>query len=162
MTKLSDSYSKEIKQFTDAMKYKLHANRHKGKWEGVDIPKLFDLLRKEVEELREEIEANPRNEVAILLEAADIGNYAMMIVNLAMREAVGGAVSPLTLGGSINCGEIPGAVTSVDDTSGYKGTTFYRPKYVGTPIGTGMFAGEVHSKPVHPFNLPFERNEDNV
>lgn len=89
MSKISTDYDNEVKQFTDAMRYKLHANRHKGKWEGATIENLFALLRKEVDELEAEINSPNQNQMAIILEAADIGNFAMIISNIAMRMATG-------------------------------------------------------------------------
>lgn len=89
MSKIVTDYDREVQQFTDAMKYKLHANRHKGKWEGKEIKELFQLLRKEVDELESEINSAQQNQIAIILEAADIGNFAMIISNIAMRIAAG-------------------------------------------------------------------------
>lgn len=89
MTKIVNDYDKEVQQFVDAMKYKLHANRKKGKWEGATLSTLFDLLRKEVDELEAEISSTPQNQIAIILESADIGNFAMIIANVALRMATG-------------------------------------------------------------------------
>jgi hypothetical protein len=81
-------YDKELKLFTDAMKTKLASNAHKGRWESLDLGKAFDLLRKEVDELEEAISRG--NSVEILLESADIGNFALIICDVAMKEAING------------------------------------------------------------------------
>jgi NTP pyrophosphatase (non-canonical NTP hydrolase) len=73
-----------IKPFVDAMKVKLAASRHKGReWREKDLPRLFELLLSEIEELREAIAGG--NTIEIMLESADVGNYAMFIADLAVR-----------------------------------------------------------------------------
>ena len=89
MSKISTEYDKEVKSFVDAMKYKLHVNRHKGKWEGATLEGLFKKLQEEVQELKDEIDNPNANQTAILLEAADISNMALMIANVAMKIAAG-------------------------------------------------------------------------
>jgi NTP pyrophosphatase (non-canonical NTP hydrolase) len=150
MTKLTAEYNKELNTFNEAMQYKLHANRHKGRWEDQNIDSLFDLLLKEIEELREEIKSTNRNKVAILLESADVGVFAMMIANVAMRIAVDG--------------EVGNSITTICDAASAIGNLSKNQSCVmnGKPLGNGMFAGETHSKLVHPFNLPYERNNDNA
>ena len=81
-------YDRELKLFTDAMKYKLMANAKKGRWEEVDLPQAFELLRKEIDELEEAIARG--NSIEILLESADIGNFALIISDVAMKEAING------------------------------------------------------------------------
>jgi NTP pyrophosphatase (non-canonical NTP hydrolase) len=67
------------------MRYKLHVNRKKGKWEGAKISDLFKLLVKEIEELHETVQDG--NQIATVLEAADVANYALMIAHVAMKMA---------------------------------------------------------------------------
>lgn len=74
--------SDELQMFFEAMIYKLHKNHHKGKWENVSILDLEKLLLGEVEELKEAIRGG--NSLAMILEAADVGNFAMMMSSVAM------------------------------------------------------------------------------
>jgi DNA-directed RNA polymerase subunit RPC12/RpoP/NTP pyrophosphatase (non-canonical NTP hydrolase) len=71
--------------FARLMEAKLEKNRHKGNREGwiKDSPRaLFDRLRDEVEELGQEIDADcPASTTGG--EAADVGNFAMMIADVA-------------------------------------------------------------------------------
>lgn len=87
MTKISSYYDHELNQFYDAMRLKLHIHRNKGKWEGINLETLLKLLVDEVEELRETIKDG--NQIALILEAADVANYAMIIANVAMKIAAG-------------------------------------------------------------------------
>lgn len=81
-----------IRPFTDAMRYKLAVSKRKGRtWRDAEIEQLFKLLRHEVDELEEAISLG--NTIEIMLEAADIGNYAMFIADLAIRAAAQGANS---------------------------------------------------------------------
>lgn len=69
-------FREEVRKFAHAMEYKLAANDHKGGWEESPIPKILSRLRMEVEELAQAIEDG--NDIDIILEAADVANYAMM------------------------------------------------------------------------------------
>lgn len=89
MSKLTTLYDKELRAFTDAMQYKLHVNRQKGKWEGAKLEDLFELLIREVGELKAEINDPNPNQIAIQFEAADIANFALMIANVATRISTG-------------------------------------------------------------------------
>lgn len=89
MSGLTKIYDKPLRAFTDAMQYKLHVNRNKGKWEGAKLEDLFELLLREVGELKNEINDPNPNQVAITFEAADIANFAMMIADVATRIATG-------------------------------------------------------------------------
>lgn len=80
-------YERELKQFIDAMRYKLKKNAHKGKWEELDLEDAIRLLRDEVAELEEATSRD--SSVEIILEAADVANFAMMVANIAMKKAVG-------------------------------------------------------------------------
>ncbi len=79
-------YNKEMKIFTDAMIHKLRLNQKKGGWENKSLPELFDKLRGEITELEEAIGGG--NYIEILLEAADVANYAMMIAWNVTRGAI--------------------------------------------------------------------------
>lgn len=82
-----------IKRFTDAMRYKLKVNAKKGRWEDLTPEKALALLKREVEELEEAIKHG--NIVEVMLEGADVANFAMMIADIvATRDAnKGGLVS---------------------------------------------------------------------
>jgi hypothetical protein len=80
-------YDRELKLLQDAQRYKLWVNRHKGKWEGLSQQRLLELLRGEVEELAQAVEAN--NQVEAILEAGDVSNYALMLVAVAFEIGAG-------------------------------------------------------------------------
>lgn len=86
MPQYDGRYDREMKMFTDAMKTKLAANQHKGKWEGVNLEELLQRIVDEVDELRQAIKGG--NAIEIMLEAADIANFAMMAADVAVRQAV--------------------------------------------------------------------------
>ena len=61
------------------MLYKLEKNAHKGRWESLSLQGEYDKMLAEVEELRQAMEG--RNTVDILLEAADVANFALIIAS---------------------------------------------------------------------------------
>jgi NTP pyrophosphatase (non-canonical NTP hydrolase) len=79
-----------VNAFAQEMENKLAENRHKGDrdmWRESDPLDLFKRLTEEVDELanelwRPDIERNPER---ILRECADVGNFAMMIADVAGR-----------------------------------------------------------------------------
>lgn len=73
----------DIRRFTDAMMYKLRRNAHKGRWEGMTLKEAVERLEDEVKELRAAIAEG--NSVEILLEAADVGNFAMIAAHIAIE-----------------------------------------------------------------------------
>lgn len=79
-----------LRPFLDAMRYKLASNKHRGKrnWQDLPITDLLRMLKNEVTELEEAIKSG--NQVEILLEAADVGNFSMMVANVAIALAAGG------------------------------------------------------------------------
>lgn len=77
-------YEPEIKQLVDAMRYKLRKNAHKGRWEDLDVPGALKRLREEVDELEEALSRD--SQIEIILEAADVANFALMIVNIAAKK----------------------------------------------------------------------------
>jgi NTP pyrophosphatase (non-canonical NTP hydrolase) len=87
MTTTTLEYEHELKVFVDGMRLKMHKNRHKGRWENLDLQQTLQLLRGEIDELEEAI--NNNNEVEILLESCDVGVYALIVANIAMKQAVG-------------------------------------------------------------------------
>ncbi len=76
-------YDRELRMFTDAMKAKMAANAHKGRWENVDLKKALKGLREEVDELVEAIENG--NVVEIILESADLGVWSLIISTIAIE-----------------------------------------------------------------------------
>jgi hypothetical protein len=75
-------YTDDFRRFVDAMKYKMRRNAHKGRWEDIGLIEALTLLNKEVEELR--IAIIEGNMVEILLEAADVANFAMIVSAIAI------------------------------------------------------------------------------
>lgn len=78
-------YEREIKQLVDAMRYKLKKNAHKGRWEDLDVANAIRRLREETDELEEA--ASRDSTIEIILEAADVANFALIVANLAMKKA---------------------------------------------------------------------------
>lgn len=85
-------HDRELRMFTDAMRAKLASNRRKGRWEGVNLQKALAKLRGEVRELEEAIKGG--NVTEILLEGADVGNWAMIITTIAIEAAMKGNGRP--------------------------------------------------------------------
>lgn len=75
-------YRDDLRRFIDAMVFKLAKNAHKGQWEDMSLGDAQDRLTDEVVELTDAI-ANKNNFVEILLEAADVGNFAMIAASIA-------------------------------------------------------------------------------
>lgn len=81
-------YDSYLKLFTEAMKYKLRLNAHKGFIGDVPVAELLALLKKEVTELEEALGRN--NHVEAMLEGADIANFAFGVMMTVMRGAANG------------------------------------------------------------------------
>lgn len=90
-------YAPELHAFFDAMIYKLHHNAHKGKWEDLDLEYACHRLDEENAELREALTQG--NTVEVILESADVANFALII---AMRALAGVQVRPATMGDKNN------------------------------------------------------------
>lgn len=65
------------------MEHKLRLKDHKGGWHNMPLEQLFKLLIDEVKELEEAVTEG--NTFDIMAESADVGNYAMMIMDNAIR-----------------------------------------------------------------------------
>lgn len=74
-------YRHDIRRFLDAIIYKLKKNAHKGRWEGAKIRDYIRKLKDEVAELEDAIAGE--NHIEIILEAADVANFAMIISSMA-------------------------------------------------------------------------------
>lgn len=73
----------DLQRFFDAMVYKLRRNKHKGRWEDLNVDKTGLLLDEEMEELRDAIRDGSTME--ILMEAADVANFAMIMANISLE-----------------------------------------------------------------------------
>jgi hypothetical protein len=76
-------YEDDFRRFVDAMRYKMKRNAHKGRWEDIGLIEAQMLLGKEVEELKEAIRDG--NMIEIILEAADVANFAMIVSAIAVE-----------------------------------------------------------------------------
>jgi hypothetical protein len=61
------------------MLYKLEVNANKGRWQEVDVNRAMHNMVEEVNELQEALLTS--NTVSILLEAADVANFALIIAS---------------------------------------------------------------------------------
>ena len=75
-----ESAAPEIRRFFDAMLFKLRKNAHKGKWEGMHPDVARQMMSDELHELNKAFEEN--NSVEILLEAADVANFCLIVANI--------------------------------------------------------------------------------
>lgn len=92
----------EVAQFAASMERKLKANDHKDHWEGAPMGYLLRRLREEVAELEQAVRSS-NDPVKIGGEAADVGNFAMMIAdNMASLSQLPGKASALSDGGTDN------------------------------------------------------------
>lgn len=79
-----EQYAPDIARFVEAMVYKLGVHANKGKWENMPITRALELLRGEEKELTEAVQRG--NMVEIMLEAADVANYALITSAIAMEK----------------------------------------------------------------------------
>jgi NTP pyrophosphatase (non-canonical NTP hydrolase) len=84
MERSKERIKADIATFTEAMKQKLSENEHKGYWDKLTLLELLYLLSNEVEELTDAILV--KDETEVMREAADVGNFAMMICTNASRQ----------------------------------------------------------------------------
>ena len=73
----------DIKRFFDAMLYKLDLNSHKQGFKRKDITHALTRIKEETAELDEAI--GQGNTIAIVLEAADIANFALLASSAALE-----------------------------------------------------------------------------
>lgn len=79
---------KEVADFALVMERKLREKDHKGGWDDMDFGVLLIMLREEVQELDDAIETykdtpDGENLEDMILECADVANFAMMIADRA-------------------------------------------------------------------------------
>lgn len=72
-------YANDIRRFINAMLYKLDINSNKGRWQDIDSQASLEKLFEEACELRDALQTD--NTVSILLEAADVANFALIIAS---------------------------------------------------------------------------------
>src|SRR3990167_1972258 len=88
----------QVRQFAELMEERLKANDHKGGWDTCEPVWLLKRLREETDELEAMFGANDFD--SFQREAADVGNFAMMIADLAaLAAALGKAPEPSSDGG---------------------------------------------------------------
>ncbi|QIG66089.1 nucleoside triphosphate pyrophosphohydrolase [Ochrobactrum phage vB_OspP_OH] len=75
-----EQYEQDIRRFVDAMCYKLGVHAKKGRWEDLPIESALELMKGEVTELEQAIDGN--NTIEVLLESADVANFAMIIASI--------------------------------------------------------------------------------
>ncbi len=73
-----------LKLFFEAMLYKLTRNAHKGRWEELDLDSSLIRLHEEASELS--VAINCGSNVEILMEAADVANFAMILADIATNK----------------------------------------------------------------------------
>ena len=76
--------AKDLSRFWSAMVYKLRKNKHKGKWEDLSLSEALLRMVEEVGELKQAM--HEQSYAEILLEGADIANFAMIITSVALDE----------------------------------------------------------------------------
>lgn len=79
-----EPYRQDIRRFVDAMVYKLAKNAHKGRWEGFTSEMAAQRMIEEVVEMMEAMKAG--NTVEIMLEAADVANFAMIASSITVEK----------------------------------------------------------------------------
>lgn len=73
----------DLQRFFDAMVYKLRRNKHKGRWEGLDLNATFERIEGELKELNDAL--NEGSSMEILMESADVANFALIIANIGLE-----------------------------------------------------------------------------
>lgn len=76
-------YRHDIRRFVEAMVFKLSVHASKGRWENKTAAERLDRLYDEAKELKEAMDRG--NMVEIMLEAADVANYALIISAIVME-----------------------------------------------------------------------------
>lgn len=73
----------DLQRYWDAMVYKLRRNKHKGRWADLDLNDTMAKLDGEIVEMRDAV--GEGSSMEILMEAADVGNFAMIAANVALE-----------------------------------------------------------------------------
>jgi len=83
MPKGTEQYVNDVRRFVDAMLFKLAKNAHKGRWEEMSIYEAMVRLDEESAELKEAVSGG--NTIEMVLEAADVANFAMIACSITME-----------------------------------------------------------------------------
>lgn len=75
----------EVRWFANEMEKQLKLNEHKGGWQNSSYGYLIAKINEEIKELELELEAEILNYQRIIKEAADVGNFAMMIADVTKK-----------------------------------------------------------------------------
>lgn len=73
----------DLRRFWDAQVYKLRRNKHKGRWADLSVEDAMVGLMDEAGELQGAI--GEGSSMEILMEAADVGNFALIVANVALE-----------------------------------------------------------------------------
>jgi hypothetical protein len=84
----------DLRRFFDAMVYKLRKNTRKGRWEDMDIRTTLMRMNEEVHEL--ELAMKEGSSMEIILESADVANFAMILANIAIERGTEPAPKPVS------------------------------------------------------------------
>lgn len=74
-----------MRRFTDAMRYKMLLNAHKGRW-NYSFDDAITKMKREIEELDAAIQT--KNIIEIVLELADVANFAMIASAIAVEKGL--------------------------------------------------------------------------
>lgn len=91
MTEGNDTPRVEVQAFARAMERELRVHANKGLWTSCDPEYLLDRLYEELAELEHALLVGAPLET-VESEAADVGNFAMMIVDVLQKRSAGAAV----------------------------------------------------------------------
>ena len=79
----------EVQWFAEQMELRLRANDHKGGWLDEDNLWLWTRIGEEWQELHDALHMRPRNHQAVIREAVDVSNFAMMVADQHRWEVLG-------------------------------------------------------------------------
>jgi phosphoribosyl-ATP pyrophosphohydrolase len=80
-------YDEYLRMLVEAMRYKLRVNSHKGHLGDVPLEQLLAKIREEITELEDA--AQRGSKIEMILEAADLANFALGFIIAALKPAVG-------------------------------------------------------------------------
>lgn len=79
----SQTYAEQVALYTAAMLRELDANMYKGSYQKADVDTLLLEIQGHLDKLRRTIQAHPKEKARILEYAADLGNLAFMVADIA-------------------------------------------------------------------------------
>ena len=86
LTPATERYRDDLHRFVSAMIHKLDKNAHKGHWEDLDVIAALNRLNDESKELLDELVCRPNEVGNIVMEAADVANFALIISSIIHRD----------------------------------------------------------------------------